>query len=686
VAVVAHLDFESRSTVDLRKTGASVYAKDPTTDIMVLGYAFGENMPNYWVPNWGILGLCDSLDLVLEHVASGGECVAHNAAFELAIWNNVGVKKYGWPKLKPEQMTCTMVLSYAMALPGALGDVAPALGIDTQKDMKGHRVMMQLCKPRKIHKDGTVVWWDDLDKLKQLIAYCMQDVEVERELHKRLVPLKESEKKLWLLDQTINQRGIKVDMPAIEKSIIITDMEKDRLSDEMRLVSKGKIASAQAVRDIKNFLVHRGVMTSGVSKSDLLAILDMQVNLSEMGVSTYLSPDCEKVIKIRQEAGKSSTSKLKAMAQHADPTDSRMRGTLQFHGAGSTGRWAGRGPQVHNLPRPTIAQPLIEQIFDTIHKLNPKEAIELIGAVYGNPLARISDCLRGFIIAEEGYDLIDGDWSAIEARVLCWLANEQRDLNVFKTHGRIYEATAARIYRVDISEVTEFQRFIGKMSVLSLGYQGGKNAFTTMSKNFGAEIEKQTAIETVRTWRADHEQIVGYWKQTEEAAFRAVQEPGVVQTCGPNDHRKIKYKTNGSFLFCRLPSGRKICYPYPKIELKTIIYEDDDGETRSFQKQVVTYKRVDPLSRKWVRAGAYGGLYTENITQAVARDLLAETLIRLEDKGYPVIMHVHDEILCEIPSGTKSKKEFAEIMCENPHWARGLPLEANVWRGKRYRK
>lgn len=652
-----HIDFETYSACDLKAAGLDNYATDPTTGVHCMAWAFDDEPVAVIGPSsrwWPQLP-----DLVSAHVASGGTVVAHNAAFELAIWNNVCVPRFGWPKLKPEQMRCTMAQAYAMSLPGSLDKAAAAAGITEQKDMAGARVMMQLARPKL---DGT--FWtpeEAPEKFKKLYDYCKQDVEVERQLDARLMKLSPAEQALWVLDYKINQRGIRVDLQSIETAIKLVESEKARLDAEMLRVTGGVVGKCTEVQLLIKWIRSLGVELPGVAKADVLDAL-----------SGNLPPAARSALELRKEAAKSSTAKLIAMRERAS-TDSRVRGTLQYHGA-STGRWAGRGIQVQNFPRP---RPGIKPAHvSTMIGMFDKR--DLLNMCFGPVMDALADCLRGMITAGPGKHLVAMDFSAIEARVLAWLAGQESVLKIFRTHGKIYEHAAAGIYGKHIDEVNKDERQIGKVAVLALGYQGGVGAFQSMARVYGVRISDDQADEIKRAWREAHPKIVRYWYELEAAAINAV-DMGTTFRAGVAG-REVAFKKSGSFLLCRLPSGRVICYPYPIIKQ----IDTPWGE----KKTALHFMSVNGVTGKWEETTTYGGSLAENITQAVARDLLAEALPRMEAAGFPVVFHAHDEIVAEIDeaAGDEALHKAEEVMAEAPKWAEGLPLAAEGWRAFRYRK
>ena len=670
MAPALHIDFETRSTLELPVVGVDVYSKHPTTDAWCMSWVLG-NDPD--VELWRMGERLD--DNVIAHVTTGGIVVGHNVAFELAIWNNVMVPHYGWPPLKPEQCRCTMAMAYAMALPGSLEKAAAAVGIQEQKDTAGGRLMLQMSRPRAFAEDGSPIWWDEAEKLAKLYDYCKQDVRVERELDKRLMQLSSSEQAIWLLDYKINNRGVYVDRPAIEAAIKVVQYEADRHNVAIREVTGNYVGFTSEVTRLTEWVRSRGVAVEGLAKADVLDALKLD----------GLPDDVRRALLIRQEAGKTSTAKLaKMLSSHS--TDGRLKGMFAYHGAG-TGRWAGRKVQLHNLPRPKLTQDEIEDVLDELPEIVAERgagyAATWIDNLYGSPLDVFSWALRGLLTAAPGHDLIGGDFANIEGRVLAWLAGEQWKLDAFRSYDEgtgpdLYLLAYAKGFHKTIDEAKPFRQ-VGKVMELALGFQGGVGAFQQMAKTYNVVVPDAQADQLKNAWRGIHPAIVQFWYDIENAAMDAMYGNGATFSAGAPG-RQVTFKQSGSFLWCRLPSGRVLCYPYPKIKNR----ETPWGE----MKPQIHYMTVDGVSNKWVETHTYGGKLAENCTQAVARDLLAAAMLRVEAAGCPIVLHVHDEIVGEIKETTPARAidEFKRLMAETPAWASGLPVAVEAFRRRRYGK
>jgi DNA polymerase len=454
-------------------------------------------------------------------------------------------------------------------------------------------------------------------------------------------------------------------------------------------VTAGEVNTCNAVQQLVAWLRKQGVDTSSVNKETVIDLLGED-----------LPPQAERALQLRQEAAKASTAKIDAFIQRTSP-DGRMRGNLCYHGAG-TGRWAGRGAQLQNLPRPTPGVKITEQDIANLRTGDPL----LVGMLYDRPLTFVADCIRSMLIAAARKDLIASDFANIEGRVNAWLAGQSDKLELFAADGPIYERMGGVIFGLSTEEVVAkgkdaVERDIGKRAELGCGYQMGAPKFKATAKREANKIIPiELAVKAVKAFREVNHKIVAFWSNLEAAAIDAVRRPGEVTICG-----RIKFRKHGSFLVCQLPSGRCIYYPYPRLvqnvwvlDLKTkakrTMRLDAAREAQGAEKvkidgqpyQSLVYKGVDTYTKKWQEIDTYGGKLVENVTQAVARDLMADAMLRIDAAGYPVILTVHDEVLSEPAEGFGSVEEFDRMMAEIPGWAAGCPVSAKGWRGKRYRK
>lgn len=688
---VLHLDLETRSAVDLKKTGVYRYAEDPSTDVWCAAYAVDDGPVGLWTPQDG----------PVEKFDPDWTFVAHNANFERAIWHYILTPRYGWPEPKLEHWRCTMAQALAMSLPASLENAAGALGVDIGKDMTGRALMMRMAKPRSQYDDGTYTWWDDQERRERLYAYCKTDVEVERAIGKRLLSLRPQEQELWFLDQRINDRGAHVDSKLCEAAKKIVTGTTAKLDNEMARVTDWSVTACSNVGQLTAYCRAQGIDADSVAKDQLALLL----------ARDDLKPPVRRALELRQEAAKASVAKIDALLA-GKSRDGRARGMLQFHAA-STGRWGGRRFQPQNLLRTQEGVNVDELIEDVLHG-----KLDLIEMLHGAPLNVIGNCIRGMICAAPGNKLIAGDFANIEGRVLAWLADEKWKLDAFaaydaRTGPDLYTVAYGRSFGIAPADVTKPQRQFGKVEELALGFQGGPGAFNTMARGYGVDIgqsyelicdtapeaahkahssfesrgkrtgmklESWVAAEIVKLlWRDAHPHITQFWWALQDAALEALDNPGEVVSCG-----KLRFRKAGSFMFLQLPSGRALVYPYPRRAMKEMPWDGEDGLPS--YRSVFSYKGVDSYTRKWTDCYAYGGLWAENVTQAAARDVLAEALPRLEAAGYLVILHAHDEAVAEVPLAFGSVEEFCRIMAAKPQWITDCPIAAEGWAGNRYRK
>ena len=655
------IDFETRSCADLKKFGAARYAQDPTTEVICLALKWHGQDPVLWYsPNFrsGVRSVSD--DTVKQMVSEADILEAHNAGFEVFIWKYV-MPRYGFAMFDVKKLRCSLAKAAMYGLPRSLEQACEALGVAQQKDKEGSRLMMRLCKPRRALKQDKLndpdwetrtYWYGTPEEFARLGEYCMQDVRAEESLSSRLPDLPEAEQKVWQLDLAINDRGVRVDAEAAQAVLDCINTHSGKLAMEFARITG---LSSPAQRDATlRCLLALGVQMEGLRAKDV-----------EDALATTESQKATRILEIRRSLSKTSTAKYITLLG-AKMADERLRGMFMYHGAG-TDRWTGRIVQLQNLPRGTFSD------VDWAIELFRNHDLDMLSMFYGDVMSAAATCLRGMLIPAEGHDFVCADYSSIEGRVLAWLAGEESALDVYRSGRDPYKVAAAAIYHTSYDEVTKAQRQRGKVAELACGYQGSVNAFNAMAVNYGVNLPEDEVREIVGKWRDSRPVTVRFWYSLEKACTRAVEEPGSVWTCG-----KIRFKVSDGFLKMRLPSGRVLWYANPRIALKEMSW----GE----QKAVVAFDGVNSITRKWGQQYLYGGLLAENATQATARDLLVNGMFAVEAAGYPIVLHVHDELVAEVPEGFGSVGEFEKLMCRLPDWGKDIPVKAEGWRGKRYKK
>ncbi len=653
-----YIDFETRSRCDIGDTGAWRYAEDPSTEVLCMAFAVNDLPVEIWYPGED---MPKDLKYYIEY---GFKVEAHNAFFERAIWRNIMVPKFGWPDIPDVQWACSAAKAATHALPRSLGGVGAALHLAVVKNEDGKRVMMKLARPRKATKKDSSEWHNDSQSFRELYDYCQADVAAERAIDKKLRDLTPTERDIWLLDQRINERGIRVDMPAIKAALsIIGEYTGRKRTEFMRLTG---IDSPTKLDQFKEWLKARGVPLTSLNKNDVSELLEKNKNLPQQ---------VKDALRVRQELGKSSTAKYAAVAESVC-RDGKLRDLLMYHGA-STGRWTGKLVQPQNFPKNTF-KGNFEQYFEIL-KRGELDTFEMC---YADPMATLSATIRGIFIPSENHVFFGGDYSAIEARVLFWLASESKGLNMFRLGQDIYKDLATSIYNKPFESITKEERDLGKRGVLGCGYGMGAEKFKATCWDFArVEITEELSERVVHAYRTKYRPVVVMWQLQEMAAKQAMETKKTVR-CG-----KVLWGVHDGFLFCRLPSGRCLAYPEPKIELVKTSW----GE----MKPSITFMGVNPKTKQWERGSTYGGKIVENITQAVARDLMAEAMLRCEAAGFKVVLTVHDELLTEANTNGKeipkltmdiTLKTFEALMAKLPAWADGIPVKAEGWYGGRYTK
>ena len=690
----------------------------------------------------------EHLERLFGYVKDGCEIEAHNSQFERAIWQFVGVARLAWPAVHPNQWRCSSALAATFSLPRSLDGASQALGLVQEKDKLGHKTMMRLCKPRAALKadlelvaehalDDKRRWkeivkpknvfvlkelydhvpavrelshWKETDEdLDVLFDYCKQDVVVEHGISKRLgYHLPEKELKVWQLDQKMNATGIQIDMDMVVAALKIADECKELADARISELTDGEVKTVgqrQAFMDYIN-----GEPGDGFLPNTQKATIEDALKHPKLW-----SSDALEALQLRQSQAKTSIKKYVSM-YNVVGSDGRARGLLAYHGA-DTGRWAGRLLQPQNFPRGSVKED-IDVLCDAVLTGDR----EYLDVMYGDPMEVMSSALRGAMTSKEGYDLICADYSSIEARGIFWLVGDESALETFRQGRDIYVATAAEIYGIGYDEVKPDQRQMGKQAVLGLGYQMGYAKFAETCQGYGMDVSEEMAKQVVETYRSTYSKIKSFWREIEEAAKEAVGRS--------SDHTvflgKLKLYTKDEFLHIELPSGRCLRYYQPRISHVpsrfndwTEVFPQKQGENpaeyeerqntiqaqaarltlRDFCERLdispslirvdakLTFMGQNSMTRKYTRQNTYGGKLTENVVQALSRDMMAEAMLAVDEGGlYIPLLTVHDEIVAEVPEGQGSVKEFEDLISVLPEWADGFPLAAEGWRGKRYRK
>jgi len=639
------IDIETYSDVDLQKCGVYAYTDSPAFEILLFAYAFddedvsivdvvqGESLP----------------DRVMEALTDDSIVkTAFNAAFErtcIARHYNLTLAPSGWQ--------CTAVQSAMLALPASLDGVGEVLDIQQKKLKEGKdlvRYFSMPCKPTKANGGRTRNLPEDAPEKWELFkSYCIRDVEAEREIRYKLrnYPIPEGEQLLYQMDQEINDRGILVDQTLVDHAVTCDTEYRDQVTK--RAYELSGLENPNSPAQIKDWLADRGVQVDSLSKKAVA------------GLIKETDGEVLEMLKLRLLMAKTSVKKYEAIKRSVC-SDGRVHGLLQFYGANRTGRWAGRLVQVQNLPQNHLED--LSLARDLV-KAGDYETLDLL---FDSVPGVLSELIRTAFIPKPGCRFIVADFSAIEARVLAWLSGENWRLETFKEGGDIYCASASKMFGVPVVKHGEngHLRQKGKISELALGYGGSTGALTAMGA-IDMGIPEEELPELVSQWRAANPHITKFWWDVDAASMKAVKDKTTV-TC-----ENMTFSYRAGMLFITLPSGRRLSYVKPRLE------------TNRFGRAAITYEGVGE-SKKWMRIETYGAKLTENIVQATARDLLAQAMLRLRATGYEIVMHVHDEAVCEVPEGESSVEEVCRIMSEVPSWAAGLPLNADGYECAFYKK
>jgi len=643
-----HLDFETHSLADLRKLGSSAYSQYPSTDVTCMAWAIDDGQVFIWQPG-------EYLSAVLLQALSG-RCEVHawNAKFERDIWDNIMVPEYGAPEIMPRQWHCTMARANYWGLPAKLELAGAALGlpINQQKLASARQLMLQLARPRSVDASGWPTWWHKTDpaKLDMLTAYCVQDVEAERAIYKRTSDLPPRERLLWLIDQDMNRRGIAVDAPFTSKMRGIATAAKLDIDRELSVLTSGQVIGINQQAKLLEFVQNNGMPGLGDLRKDTIEPL-----------ADPYGDTAEQALALRRDGAKTSTAKLNAMLGALE-ADGRLRGSLRYYGT-RTGRWSGTGGakvQLHNLPRGTLKDPLTacQDVIDDM-------PVDFLNKFHGRTLDVVSSCLRGCFVAGPGKHLVVSDLSQIEARLLAWLAGQQDVLDVF--------ASGQDVYTYDAHKLGSNNRQLGKTFRLGAGYGTGVAKIIAIAKGYGVSLSVTQAQQLIYQWRNDNRQIVGLWSDLEKG-FRYAIGATLGRYFAINRWLKMIHTTGGVAII--LPSGRWLIYRNARW-----VTDPDTGEDQ------MVYDGVDRYTNQWGPIRVWGSKLAADVTQATARDVMAENMIELDDE-IDLILSVHDELIAEVDEDLSEPALglMLEVMRLAPLWAPSLPVWAEGWRGPRYHK
>lgn len=665
------IDFETRSLCDLPVHGAYNYSRDPSTRILCMGYAFDNDDVEVWLPSQPFPAH------IVDHFAYGGQIRAHNAAFDRLITEYVLCPDFGVPTPKLSQWYCTAAQARANCYPGSLEDVGRFAGAGMKKDHRGSYLIRQLSLPRH---DGT--FNEDPELMAEMISYCCQDIRAMREVSSLMRPLSPTELLDYHINEMINDRGVKVDVPLAEAALKYANEELVEIQDLVREITEGVITSVRSPK-MRQWVLDRvgsqalklmTVYKDGEKKFSIDK--NVRANLLILADDDHeeVPPDVADVIQCADDLWASSVAKFKRLVELSDVEDYRVRGAFVFNGGSATGRASSYGVQVHNFTRKCAKRP--EDVRSSMVRG------EAIVPNYGK---RVTDVLKGMLrpalIPESGNVFVVADWSGIEARANPWGSAQttaEDVLDVFRSGRDIYIREAAGIFNRPEQEILDEyleteqseERQIGKVAILSCGFGGGIGAFAAMGRNYGIILPESDARKTVNAWRRANPWAVNYWQDLEEAYTRALRNPNTEFSAG-----RVTYFYDGQHLWYALPSGRILNYPYAKLEAEGVTYAK------------AAWKPAADAT-EWPRARLWKGLACENITQAISNDLLRNSLRQMTDEDMNIVLHVHDEIVveCRENEADDVKKRMTEIMCTAPSWAVGIPLDVGIKTMSRYGK
>lgn len=640
-------DFETYSECEI-DVGAFRYAQDETTEILCIAYGETKEDIKLWRP-----GLPPPTKLI-DHINSGGEIRGWNSPFEYAIFNYVGTR-LGWPKVKIEQVRCTQAEALCLALPASLDQAAIALGTGEQKDKLGKSLIQKLCKPKKATKKDPCIRRtpeNSPELFEQLYSYCIQDVKTEMDIEAVLPrKLKDQELEVFHLTLKMNERGLPIDTKLCRTILEAKAEYEIRLNKEIDELTGGLLESTGSRQKSMKWLEEQGVTLPGYTKGDVQTAI----------TSSKTSDKAKRFLEIRSELSRTPVKKFDFI-KNALCSDSTIKNNIIYHKA-TTGRFAGSGFQMHNLPRDTHKDP-----ESLITKFKNRDTADL--HVYNEAIK----LTRSIVTAPKGKKLVVSDFASIENRITCWLAEDYDTLEKFEKGLDQYKDAAVDIFGVRYEDVTKDQRQLGKIAILSCCFGGGWKVFKEVcEKDWGIKISEDQAKEIVEAYRKKYWRVKNMWYGLYDAALEAIAQPGTVHT-----YNSLKLRVIDDFLYMRLPSGRLLAYYKPELKMVLTPWKA--------KKLAFTHMGTNTYTRKWERLIVIPGRLFENAVQATARDCLTEAMLRLEKANYGMIGCVHDENISLVDENFGSIEEYNNLMKQRPSWALDCPIECEGYEGARYKK
>ncbi|PHS61164.1 MAG: hypothetical protein COB09_18415 [Thalassobium sp.] len=673
--VFVDIDFETRSLANIKDVGAMKYAEHPSTQMLIVSWQFSNSDRKY---SWNPFTSRRKAPTALLRAIRRKEVFlrAFNSEFEFWIWNLVCVRQFGWPEMKNNRFYDAMGQSVASAFPANLNDAALRSRAAHLKNEDGKDLIQFFSVPIK----DTTVFRDPRmfkKEFKQFVAYCDDDVAAQKAVCNATPVLSPAEQDVMFLTEKMNERGIPINVEFVRSALNMVNIAQRRMDKRARAIlvetgCRGDFHSLSQRDAVRNWAKKRGLDIPNMQKETIQNFIDEDI---------ISDPLVKEVLQMRLQHAKTSTAKYRTMLAQTD-VNGFIHGFIKYHIA-KTGRWGGRGMQIQNFPKPGKSLPKTpsdwkeyDKVIDQIVKAIEDEDVDWLLEYHPDIMEILAGYLRAAIQAPKGYKFVSADYGQIEARVVLWIAGSKNGMKDFGGDGKVYEAMAASIYGLNIKKITKdsIHRFIGKQTVLGSGFGMGWEKFITSCWDVAqVRVDKKTAQKAINGYRERYFEVVALWKAAEKAAMEAVRRPGRRVKV----NKFVSYKMRGKHLYCKLPSGRELCYPFACIK---------DAKYFKTTKPQLHFEGKDSKTQQWSLMKTYGGSLVENFVQAIARDIMAHGMFNAEKAGYPTIFSVHDEAAALVKKKFGSVKEYEKLLCILPRWAKGCPVVAEGWQGKYYRK